>query len=93
MKLNDLFKPKEVRVKERDKEIFEKSERFHEIFTELTHRHNREVTLKQYDKLRKLVASYPHFNLDMVRKINNRVALRDLDTERIIDIFEMELRK
>ena len=93
MGFKDLFKPREVRVKERDKEIFEKSERFHEIFTELTHRHNKEVTLKQYDKLRRLVGSYPSFDLGFVRKVNNRVSLRDLDTERIIDIFEIELRK
>jgi len=93
MSIKDLFKPKEVRVKEKDKVAFENSERFHEIFTELTHRHNRAVSLKQYDKLRKMVGIYPYFNLEMVRKINNRVALRDLETERIIDIFEMELRK
>jgi len=92
MSIKDLFKPKEVRVKERDKEVFEKSERFHEIFTELTKRHNKAVTLKQYDRLRKLVATYSHFDLFFVRKINNSVALRDLETERIIDIFETKLR-
>jgi len=93
MAIKDLFKPKEVRIRDKDREAFERSERFHEIFTELTHRHNKEITLKQYDKLRKMVSVYPSFNLETVRKVNNRVALRDLDTDRIIDIFEMELRK
>jgi len=91
--LKNMFRPKEVKLKEQDRVAFENSERFHEIFTELTHRHNRAVSLKQYDKLRKMVGANFNFNLDMVRKINNRVALKDLETERIIDIFEMELRK
>jgi len=93
MRLSDIFKSRTEKIKVRDKELFEKSERFHEVFTELTHRHKREVTLKQYDKLRRLVANYPNFNLIFVRKINNRVSLKDLDTDRIIDIFEIELRK
>jgi len=93
MKLSDIFKSKSEKIKIKNKELFEKSERFHEVFTELTHRHNKEITLKQYDRLRRLIGSYPNFNLGLVRKINNKVSLRELDTDRIIDIFEMELKK